>query len=87
MKEKTGDKMFEELGYRKSEDKWVIVYDCIQYFNHFKEYKKVYFFKLEKEITLKSYNLTDDLVIDFNLTIQELQAINKKCQELRWLDE
>ena len=39
-KEKSADEMFSELGYRKNEDKRVIIYDYIQYFNHFKTFKK-----------------------------------------------
>ena len=78
------DKMFEKLGYIKNEDKRVIVYKYNQYFNNFKIYKKIYFYKIEKQITLISYNLTEDIRIDFNITMQELQAINEKCKELGW---
>lgn len=81
------DKMFEKLGYIKNEDKRVIIYKYNQYFNNFKIYKKIYFYKIEKQITFISYNLTEDIKIDFNITMQELQTINEKCKELGWLDK
>ena len=84
-KEKSADEMFSELGYRKNEDKRVIIYDYIQYFNHFKTFKKIYFYKLDKGISLCNYNITEEMKIDYNLTMQELKAIYKKCEELKWI--
>lgn len=85
LQEKTADKMFEELDYRKNEDERVIIYDYIQYFNHFRTFKKISFYKLDKGISLYNYNITEEMKIDYNLTMQELKAINKKCKELGWL--
>ncbi len=72
MKEKTSDEMFEELGYKKNfEDKYRANYEN----NGFETI--INFDKEYKDVRV--YNNGFDM--------QELQAINKKCQELGWLDE
>lgn len=44
-------------------------------------------FYIKPFINLTEIN-TDTYTKDsFNLSVQELQAINQKCKELRWLDE
>lgn len=69
------DEMFEKLGYRKieeinNENDRFIIYRNIHN-------KNINFAKLIKRIWIDgSYSF---------LTMQELQAINKKCEELRWL--
>ncbi len=78
MKEKTADEMFEELGYEKVEEKEItskhkgnIVYRHKR--NPFKEF---IFLIDKKEVELNSIDL---------LTLKRLQAINKKVEELRWI--
>ena len=71
MKEKTADEMFEELGYIKKQTK-----DYIEYSSAF----------YDKKITF-NYN-GKNIVIDdkeFWLDMEELKAIYKKCEELKWI--
>lgn len=71
MKEKTADEMFEELGYKKNfEDKYRANYENIGFET---------IINFDKEIQeIRIYNTS--------IGTQELQAINKKCQELGWLE-
>lgn len=74
--EKTADEMFEELGYvLKIDNEEEIIYLCIG-----NEDLDIRFFKKYKVIagTPTYYYFCD---------IPLLQAINKKCKELGWLDE
>lgn len=79
MKEKTADEMFEELGYikRNITDEF-IVYS-----------KKELRYKVQEEYEVCiDFNCYDKYLLTKNKTyfsIKELQAINKKCQELGWL--
>ena len=75
-KEKTADELFEELGYEKVRDD-----------ERFIKYRKPHdndYIVIDKE--------TKDFIKNFDFAywkafnMQELQAINKKCQELGWLD-
>lgn len=75
IKEKTADEMFEELGYEKIRDD-----------ERFIKYRKPFnndYFVMDKE--------TKDFIKNFDfaywkaVTMQELQAINKKCKELGWI--
>ena len=78
MKEKTADEMFEELGYRKNKSKEFIIYSKKEMrYNKPKEW----------EICL-DFNCLDMYLITKNkqiFSLEELQAINKKCQELGWV--
>ncbi len=69
------DEMFKKLGYEK--DKCA---NAIEY--RLNNKKEIAFVKVidtnEKEIWIDSFH---------TITIEELQAINKKVKELRWLDE
>ena len=76
MKEKTADEMFDELGYMQS-------YGAINS-------KNIVFYNKEKEIWFfEEYDIDDQTkdfkVIESNkrITMQELKAINKKCEDLR----
>ena len=81
----TADEMFKDLGYEKIvEDRRIIIYKNIQHFTTFEIKNGMLFYKTDKQISLKSYNLTDDIPIDFCLNMQELKAINKKVEELGW---
>ena len=77
------DKMFEELGYVfEKETETHIVYKYIGEKLHYapiniqfnKEYKTV----------IKMIEILNDRI---GFTMQELQAINEKVKELKWLDE
>jgi hypothetical protein len=75
---KTADEMLEELGYKKKN------LDII--FSRFWE-------EWENEDLAKTFSFntkyeTIDIIDEnrYRVTMQELQAINKKCQELGWLD-
>lgn len=74
MKEKTADEMFEELGYYKQ-----------NYLEHLDYYNE----KLEKIISFRN-NKTFACLNFYDsyeeITILELQAINKKVEELEWMD-
>ena len=76
MKEKTAEKLFEELGYKKVRDD-----------ERFIKYRKPYdndYIVMDKE--------TKDFIKNFDfaywkaVNMQELQAINKKVEELGWLN-
>lgn len=71
LREKTADKMFEELGFELYENKRRIEY--------FKDNREIIFYKT-KETFISSCGIG---CIDINM--QELKAINKKCEELGWL--
>ena len=74
MEEKTADEMFEELGYKIDGQETKLE---VEYINDDK--KIIYFDKYRKVIL--SYNEYDENAEE--LTLQDLQAINKKCMELR----
>lgn len=74
------DKMFEKLGYEKMENRY-IANSCIysKTIKHltYTRYLKIIFHYETKKITID---------IDY-ASVKDLQAINKKCFELGWLDE
>ena len=77
--EKSADEMFEELGYEKVEDiRGSIGFVYFKREKHFiyNEYPKIIFHNKIKKLTIQN---------DY-LTMQELQAINKKCKELGWIE-
>lgn len=71
-REKTADELLAELGYIKESD----------YYYRSKEeaiqHKHIRFFINSKEVIVES-----TLRFSYEITMQELQAINKKCKELR----
>ena len=69
IKEKTADEMFDELGYEKKKE------------NNKKIIYRDVEFKEDIEFDLK-YKMVFCL---FGIEVQELQAINKKCKELKWI--
>ena len=76
-KEKTADKIFEELGYEKVSDiRENIGYVYFKKEKHpiYYEYPKIIFHNKIKKLTIQN---------DY-LSMQELKAINKKCEELGW---
>lgn len=71
------DKLFEDLGYEK------IKQDVI-YEGFWEEY-----YNADRDKTI-SFNLTGQIVYitdneEWGITMQELKAINKKCEELKWI--
>lgn len=84
MEKETADEMFEELGYTKFYDKENA---CV--FNNTKTNKEISFDKTYKCIELSKdtgESIYNNTIYDiFIMEINELQAINKKCQELEWI--
>ena len=76
IKLETADKMFEKLGFKIDGQETKLE---VEYINDDK--KIIYFDKYRKVIL--SYNEYDENTEE--LTLQDLQAINKKCQELGWI--
>lgn len=71
MKEKTADEMFKELGYENGTGH--NLGDGEKYIYYEGHYNRILFYKKSKKI-----------IINGNFTIQELQAINKKVEKLKW---
>lgn len=73
MKEKTADEIFKELGYYR--------YDYLDYVDYYNE-KLEKFISFRKNGTFSCYDYDNEYE---EITIQELQAINKKVEELGWV--
>lgn len=75
------DEMFEQLGYKKYTSD-----DCIMYM---KDLFMITFIIPNKRFITEykqgDYNFPK--IRPFEVSMQELQAINLKCKELGWLDE
>ena len=75
MKEKTADELFEALGYKK-------IRDDERFIKYWRKHDNDYIV-MDKE--------TKDFIKNFDfaywkaITMQELQAINKKVEELGWI--
>ena len=86
MKEKTADEMFEKLGYRKPKSRGAIEIWEKESGKH--SAVRMIIFETDNSIRIseyfrynnKYYEECTDITI---ITIQELKAINKKCEELR----
>ena len=63
------DEMFEELGYEKIDEDYKILYIAVGI-------QRIEFNKIDKKI---------NIIFPQNFTMQELEAINKKVEELGWL--
>lgn len=72
---KTADKLFEELGYEKHSSKSNERFDL--YSSDYEHLIRIVFNLRTKRIAIHCYNKALDM--------QELQAINKKVQELGWI--
>ena len=85
----TADEMFEKLGYEKDLhiDKKEQVWG--EYWTQNKYCKRISFDYIDKEICVSTNYMLDKTLeyepLYFNM--QELQAINKKVEELGWLEE
>lgn len=76
-KEKTADEMLEELGYKKKNLDIIFSRFWEEWENE--DLAKTFSFNTEYEII----DITDEN--KYGITMQELQAINKKVQELGWI--
>ena len=69
------DEMFEKLGYEKEE-----IGNGFEFWTNDKE--------IDFIVNIDNNNNKEIWIDDFHvITMEELQAINQKCKELRWLDE
>lgn len=75
---KTADEMFGKLGYKKRNLGILFSRFWEEWENE--DLAKTFSFNTEYE----TIDITDEN--KYGITMQELQAINKKCQELGWLD-
>lgn len=91
-KEKSSDEMFSELGYEITEevdakkDKYGCGIQFLKKSNITAKYIEFYYY--HKQICLFEEQFIRDEIIRHksnNLNVQELKAINKKCEELEWL--
>ena len=79
MKEKTADEMFSELGYEKYNE-----YVYINYHTENENEDKDIEFATVIEFDEKTF-YKDHYGSIGDITMQELKAINKKCEELGWI--
>lgn len=77
-KEKTADELFEELGYKKKNLDIIFSRFWEEWENE--DLAKTFSFNTEYE----TIDITDEN--RYGITMQELQAINKKVEELGWMD-
>lgn len=88
----SADEMFEKLGYALEDEKI-----CPHSYKYMKRkdftVKEIVIEKCSKMIDICYYHINTDgkmesiICIEHYLSMQELQAINKKCQELGWIKE
>ena len=78
-KKMSADEMFKELGYKKKNLDIIFSRFWEEWENE--DLAKTFSFNTEYE----TIDITDEN--KYGITMQELQAINKKCQELGWLKE
>lgn len=70
---KTADEMFEQLGYTKKEATW-------------EEDNKKHYIEYNSFDTQIHFYLDEKYILIANvINVYELQAINKKCEELKWI--
>lgn len=81
------DKLFEELGYKKIEDKYNIDFNKrYNFINGDKIQEQIRFCKLDKYIHIENFNFNIGICSGKFLDMQELKAINLKCKELGWIE-
>jgi hypothetical protein len=81
---KTADEMFEELEYKKLEDKYNINYiKMYSFINGDRVREEIRFCKLDKYVHIENFNYDTGVIFGKFLDIKELQAINEKVKELR----
>ena len=72
------DKMFEKLGYGKKELIEIVIYEN-------KNDEEIYIDKKQRIVIKEAYLSSLNIYEAREITMQELQAINKKCEELGWI--
>lgn len=77
MKERTSDELFEELGYKKKNLDIIFSRFWEEWENE--NLAKTFSFNSQYEI----FDITDE--DERGITMEELQAINKKVEELGWI--
>ena len=80
----SADEMFEELGYEIQVENGFILYNKILEIND--EYKVIVFNVKKALVDIRTDDNFNLQVITTVLNMQELQAINKKCKELGWIE-
>ena len=76
---KTADEMFKQLGYKKYESD-----DCIMYMKDL--FMLTFIISNKRFITeYKQGDYNFPKIRPFEISMQELQAIYKKCEELKWI--
>lgn len=79
------DKLFQELGYdKKYYYKETELYEEVESYKDSKKCNCIQFDIFNK--TFCKFN-ADDSEDDLDFSMQELKAINKKCEELGWIEE
>lgn len=74
---KTGDEIFKDLGYTKQyESEDIYYYQDVEVKDNYIVFEMAY----KSFAKISCYHDAGDI------TMQELQAINKKCQELGWIE-
>lgn len=76
-KRETADEMFEELGYKKDISSSDEIIEYYKYEGELEDDLYIIRFYIDKKTVWKNSSIT----------MQELQAINKKCQEWSWYNE
>ena len=86
----SADEMFEELGYRKPKCRGVI--EIWEKENGKHSAVRMIIFETDNSVRISEYFKYNDNYYEEStditvITIQELQAIYKKCEELGWIKE
>lgn len=76
------DKLFEELGYKKKNKGIYVEYIKVE-----KEIEEEYVISFMLKTVMATLYKNGYIKKPLALNIQELQAINKKCEELGWIEE
>ena len=78
---KSAKEMFEALGYKLVSKQW---YLCYERENDYGGIDVVTFLDMGKTIDIYSVFPIDKHISNKSLTLEELQAINKQVEELKW---
>lgn len=80
------DKIFEELGYEKIDNKKIKHIRFIRQANKTTS-ESINFHKIFEKVEVYFYDFEDSQELIKPITMQELKAINLKCKELGWIEE
>ena len=79
------DKMFEELGYEKLDNEKLNYIQFVRQINNITK-ENIIFSKKFKKVEIYFYDFKEHIESIKPVDMQELQAINKKVEELRWIE-